>query len=78
MTPLPKARRIVEESGGGVIVPFNDPDAVAEAIVRMTSGSFRRECAENGRRAVRDKFDWAEDASRMMIFLEQVAAGRER
>ena len=77
-TPLPEARRIVEESGGGVVVPFDDPDAVAEAIVRMASGSFRRECAENGRRAVRDRFDWAEDASRMMIFLEQVAAGRER
>ena len=77
-TPLPEARRIVEESGGGVVVPFDAPDAVAEAIVRMASGSFRRECAENGRRAVRDRFDWAEDASRMMIFLEQVTAGRER
>ena len=77
-TPLPEARRIVEDSGGGIVVPFDDPDAVARAIIRMASGSFRRECADNGRRAVRDRFDWSEDASRMMVFLEQVAAGRDR
>jgi glycosyltransferase involved in cell wall biosynthesis len=77
-TPLPEARRIVEDSGGGIVVPFDDPDAVAGAIIRMASGSFRRECADNGRRAVRDRFDWSEDASRMMVFLEQVAAGTDR
>ncbi len=47
-TPLPEAHDIVEESGGGIVVPFDDPGAVAEAIARMASGSFRRECGENG------------------------------
>ena len=77
-TPLPEARRIVEESGGGIVVPFDDPDAVAEAIGRMARGSFRRECAENGRRAIRHGFDWAKDASRMVSFLERLAAGGDR
>ena len=77
-TPLPEAQSIVEESGGGIVVPFDDPYAVADAIARMASGSFRHECAENGRQVIRDKYNWAGDATRMMTFLEQVAAGEDR
>ena len=47
-TPLPGAQSIVEDSGGEIVVPFDAPVAVAEAVVRMASGSFRRECGENG------------------------------
>ena len=76
-TPLPETRDFVLESGGGIVVPFDDPGAVAEAVARMASGSFRRECAENGRRVIRDKYNWAGDAARMVTFLEQVVAGED-
>lgn len=72
-TPLPEARDLVRESGGGIVVPFDDPSAVAEAITCMDSGSFRRQCAEDGRRVIGDKYNWTGDASRMMQFLDRVA-----
>lgn len=72
-TPLPKARDLVLESGGGVVVPFDDPRAVAEAITLMDSGSFRRACVESGRRTISDSYNWAGDSIRMLKFLEDVA-----
>ena len=54
------------------------PNPVLIVGENIDSGSFRRECAENGRRAIRHGFDWAEDASRMVSFLERLAAGGDR
>ena len=71
-TPNPVARRIVEDAGAGIVVPFNDPSAVAEAIDRLADVEFRRRCAANGRRVAQASYNWSTDSRVMLDFLESV------
>ena len=71
-TPNPVARRIVEDAGAGIVVPFDDPSAVAEAIDRLADVEFRRRCAANGRRVAQASYNWSTDSRVMLDFLESV------
>ncbi|MDG2428098.1 MAG: glycosyltransferase family 4 protein [Acidimicrobiales bacterium] len=71
-TPNPVARQLVEESGAGLVVPFDDPVEVVRALTRLLDPEFRIYCAENGRQAVRNGFDWSEDAKTMLEFVNRV------
>lgn len=73
-TPNPVARRIVEESAAGIVVPYRDPEAVAEAVVRLRDPVVREEMGRNGRQAIRACYDWAEDAGRMLGFVDEVVS----
>lgn len=54
------ASRLVEESGAGVAIPPNDPDALAEAIRTLAADPDRRvRLGEAGRRTVLDRFNRA-------------------
>lgn len=47
-----------EESGDGLLVPYGDADAMAEAIRRiMEDKPFRERCRENALRAIDEKFE---------------------
>ena len=74
-TPLPEACRLVEETGAGIVVPFDDPEAVADAVETLSDPAFRQQCSDNGRRAVAERYDWATEAGLMVDFLEGVATG---
>jgi len=65
-TPLPEARRVVEESGGGIVVPFGDASAVVDAVEAMGDPEVRTPMVEAGRRWVADHANWSIDADRMM------------
>ncbi len=58
-TPLAVARRIVEEEDAGVVVPFEDPQAVAEAIRALRADPDRRAAmGRRGRAAVASRYSW--------------------
>lgn len=45
------------EADGGILVPYGDSGALAEAIARfLEDAAFRKRCAENARQRVRDAF----------------------
>ena len=71
-TPNPLARQIVEDSGAGFVVPFDDPVEVVRAVERLRDPGIRASCAENGRRAVRNGFDWSVDARAMLELVDRV------
>ncbi len=76
-TPLPLAEEIVLEAGGGVIVPFDDPEETAEAAVRLwrepdEAGTMGR----RGRELVRARYDWAKGGPDFVAELTRIA--RER
>ena len=73
-TPNPVASRIVEESAAGIVVPYRDPEAVAEAVVRLRDPAVREEMARNGRQAIRTGYNWTEDAGRMLKFVDEVVS----
>jgi len=62
-TPLPEVRRLVEDHEAGLIVPFDDPQAVVDAIAALDHGGLRERCVANARRLVGDRFDWNVDAA---------------
>ncbi len=70
-------RQVVEGSGGGVVVPQRDPEATAEAVVRLlddpeaSSGIGRA-----GRRAVVERFSWQAHVVRVEEILEELAESR--
>ena len=70
-TPLPLARDLAEASGGGIIVPFDDPGAAAEAIRFLDADDDRRQAmAASGHRWVRDNADWTRDGASFVAQME--------
>ncbi len=58
-TPLPVAVELVEAAGAGVVVPFGDPAAAAEAILALRDDPDRaRAYAAAGHAAARAAYDW--------------------
>lgn len=58
-TPLPHAERLIQRSGSGVVVPWNSPEAVTDAV--MTLAREKRTAREMGWRGhdlVATEYDW--------------------
>ncbi len=57
-TPIGAIPEIVEDGVSGILVPPQDEQALAEAILRLSGDRvFRRQLAENARKRVEDQFD---------------------
>jgi glycosyltransferase involved in cell wall biosynthesis len=77
-TPLPLARDLVTGTGCGVVVPFSEPEAAAQAILDLWNDpDRRRRMGVAGHSAARKRFDWATYASRFVAELERVARASE-
>jgi glycosyltransferase involved in cell wall biosynthesis len=73
-TPTPPARRIVEAAGAGIVVPYRDVDAMAEAVVQLRADPARRlALADAGRTTVRRDHDWAVHGPAFVAHLERWA-----
>jgi glycosyltransferase involved in cell wall biosynthesis len=59
-------RRIVEETGCGLVVPSGDAAAFAGAAAGLADPKVRAPMAEAGRRAVIERYNWARDAATLV------------
>jgi glycosyltransferase involved in cell wall biosynthesis len=76
-TPLPLARDLVEESGCGVVIPFRDPAAAADAILELWSDrELRGRMGSAGNRVAKERYDWSQHAASFVSELARVAAMR--
>jgi glycosyltransferase involved in cell wall biosynthesis len=59
------------------ILIVDDTEGFAEAVTRvMEDEALREHLTENGRRLVREKYDWEAIGENLNHFLERIAAGR--
>lgn len=76
-TPLPQAVSIVKRHACGVIVPFDDPSAVVDAITSLNADDeLRARLARNGYAAVREHYNWAHDGQTLLETVAKVASAR--
>jgi glycosyltransferase involved in cell wall biosynthesis len=70
-TPNPLARDLVIEADCGVVVPFEDPGAAAEAVKGLAADPDRVvRLAENGRLVALRDYNWAVDGAEFVRVLE--------
>ncbi len=73
-TPLPGAVSLVERAGCGVIVPFRDPGAVAEAVLRLRDDPERRTAmGAHGHAHALRHYHWPDHAAEFVTALERWA-----
>jgi glycosyltransferase involved in cell wall biosynthesis len=78
-TPLPLPAELVSTHEVGMVVPFEDPPAVACAVLALAADPGRRR--ELGRRAhelARERFDWRVQGAAFVGHLERWVTGPER
>jgi glycosyltransferase involved in cell wall biosynthesis len=70
-TPTPPAVALVEGADCGVVVPFNDPQAVASALIALADDEAeRRRLGANGHVAALRDHDWNTAGPRFVALLE--------
>jgi glycosyltransferase involved in cell wall biosynthesis len=58
-TPLPLAADLVRSENVGIEVPWNDPDAVVDAILKLRAEpELRRQMGANGHKVALSQYDW--------------------
>jgi glycosyltransferase involved in cell wall biosynthesis len=73
-TPLPLAAELVNDSASGVVVPFDDAPAAAEAVLSLWADLERRHAmGKAGHQAALERFDWRQHAGEFVAELERVA-----
>jgi glycosyltransferase involved in cell wall biosynthesis len=65
---VPPMRRVITETQSGLLVPPEDPEALAAAIIAVLQlpEEERQRMGDRGRRAVRDTYNWKVDSERMV------------
>lgn len=58
-------RRIVEETGAGLLFAAGSAESLAETMIQFTDSSLRAVCGAAGLRAVRQRYNWEVDAAVM-------------
>ena len=71
------AKRIMEETGAGLVFAAGSADAMAAAIARFADPAARAACGAAGRRAAEGRYNWETDAAVLEEAL-LVTAGRRR
>ncbi len=76
-TPNPVSVELVERHGCGVVVPFEDPRAAADAVLALQADDGRRTgLGAAGRRAALEHFDWHAHGRQFADLLASWAASR--
>jgi len=59
VSDCPPLKRIIEDSGGGLVFRHDSPEELAECIARFREdGEFSRQAGERGRAAFLDRYNW--------------------
>ena len=78
-SPLPLAVGLVERPGCGTVVPFGDPRAAADAVLRLAADpGLRARQGLRGHRGAAESLGWPAHARSFVAQLEQWAAGPPR
>lgn len=73
-TPTPPAKELVDTYTSGVVVPFNDPQAVVAALSQLAKDpDLRHSYADNGRRGALADHDWNRDGEKFVAQLHRWA-----
>lgn len=73
VSDLPFVKTIVENSGGGIVVPRDRPEAHADAIRRLLENPVEaRRMGERGRAAVRSELNWETQAESLLAFYREL------
>lgn len=76
-TPLPLAESLVNDSQCGIVVPFNDAQAAADAVLALwNTPEKRRAMGRAGHETARAHYDWTAHAERFARELERIAKSR--
>ncbi len=74
-TPNPVSAELLDQHGCGLVVPFGDVRAAADAVRKLRDEpGLRRSMAAAGRRAALEQYNWAIDGQRFVAILEGWAA----
>lgn len=74
-TPLPTAIELAERSGSGIVVPWDSPEAVVDAVVKLSQQpGLAQEMGRRGRDLAASEYDWAYWSQVFAEELEMVAA----
>ncbi len=66
-------KRVVEETGAGIVADCSTPEKIADAIRRMRNSDVQK-MSENGRKAAEKKYNWAVDSERLCKFVRKFIA----
>jgi glycosyltransferase involved in cell wall biosynthesis len=77
-TPLPLAARLVERSGSGLVVPWDDPGSVVETVVQLRVNGAAQAMGQRGHQLAATEYNWARWSKVFAEELESVAAGPGR
>lgn len=73
-TPLPLASEVVDDARCGVVVPFEDPEAAAQAVLDLWEDpQLRREMGIRGHQVALEKYDWALHGTAFVAEMEEIA-----
>lgn len=73
-TPLPLAAELVEAAGVGVVVPFDDVDAVVDAVLTLRANhDLRVRLGRRGRDVAQREHDWARQSCGFVATLADLA-----
>ena len=77
-TDVPPMRRVLNETGAGVLVPPRNPASLARAILRLLDDQeLRRQLGRAGRRAVETRYAWSADRHRFLNAIERADKARD-
>jgi len=72
VTDCKPLKRIVEECNCGIVVPSGDFSKMAEAVIELYKNEdYARKLGENGRRAVEEKYNWKNEAKKLLKIYEK-------
>jgi glycosyltransferase involved in cell wall biosynthesis len=78
VTDLPEQANLVRENGCGIVVPIDDPHALALAVAEIADSSNGPDMGRRGRAAVETAHNWEVIAKKVSEILSQAVASRTR
>lgn len=76
---FPLYREVIEKEKCGLCVDPLDPEAIAAAIRWITDNpSEARKMGENGRRAVKEKYNWETESTKLLELYDNILNPNDR
>lgn len=73
VSDLPPIRPFIEDSRAGILVSPSDPEKIAEAVIFLLQHPQEaQKMGENGRRAVLEKYNWDQEARKLLALYEEL------